>query len=195
MDSTTNAQAIEQTITCSAALVPKNQDKPWLDCKGHVISDEELKAISKDWDQLIWEKYLESLDVTLSDRQPRPCDYDEMAEKMEHTCFEFSQTDADDETKDKITQLFRQLSPQQQKILKMIFWEGRSERFIAQNLRVSRYTIKTLKKRSLKKLSALLKQVSPISPLMRGKEYSLKQGGDNDKGVLSLAKRHLPKAS
>ncbi|MBY0314555.1 MAG: sigma-70 family RNA polymerase sigma factor [Bdellovibrionales bacterium] len=118
-----------------------------------------------------------------------------MAEKMEHTCFEFSQTDADDETKDKITQLFRQLSPQQQKILKMIFWEGRSERFIAQNLRVSRYTIKTLKKRSLKKLSALLKQVSPISPLMRGKEYSLKQGGDNDKGVLSLAKRHLPKAS
>jgi RNA polymerase sigma factor (sigma-70 family) len=195
MDSTTNAQAIEQTITCSAALVPKNQDKPWLDSKGHIISGEELKAISKDWDQLIWEKYLDSIDVTLSDRQIGLQKYDALAESMPHTCFEFSQTDADDETKDKIAQVLEQLTPQQQKIIKMIFWEGRTERGIAKELRISRTTVQTLKKRSLRKLSDLLKQVSSISPLVRDRKYSLKQGGDNDKGVLSLAKRHLPKAS
>lgn len=188
------AHNVEQATTCSLAPVPLNQDKPWLDEKGHLLSDHELKQISKDWNQEIWEKYLESLDVGLSDRQSHPKDYDEMAEKMEHTCFEFSQTDTDDETKDKIAKVLVSLSPQQQTIIKMIFWEGRSERFIANKLRVSRYTIKTLKKRALRKLAALLKEVSPISPLVRGKK-SLTQGGDNDKAVLSLAERHLPKAS
>ena len=193
MDSA-NQTAQNNEQNCFLAPVPLNQDKPWLDQKGHALSDVELKLISKDWTQEIWEKYLDSIDVTLSDRQIGIQKYDVLAESMPHTCFEFSQTDADDETKDKIAKVLLKLSPQQQKIIKMIFWEGRSERFIANELRVSRYTIKTLKKRSLRKLAELLKQVSPISPLVRGKK-SLKQGGDNDKGDYSLAKGALPKAS
>ncbi|MGE3263190.1 MAG: hypothetical protein AB7K68_15525 [Bacteriovoracia bacterium] len=42
----------------------------------------------------------------------------------------------------------------------MNFWEGRSERFIAEELRVSRSTIYVLKKRILRKLARQLKGVS-----------------------------------
>ena len=144
----------------------------------------------------MWERYLESIEVTLSDQQLAPWTYDEMAEKMEFNCFEFSQTDADDDTKNYVAQIMKDLPPQQKKILSMIFWEGRSERFIAAELKVSRSTIKSAKKRALKRLSAQLRHMPPISPFMRGEisPVSLEKGAANDKTVLELAQSDLPRA-
>ncbi len=187
--------SVNQTIASNEATLSANGEKPWLNQKGHALSESEIKLVSKDWSLSTWEKYLDSLDTSLSDQQLNPRDYDEIAEKMEFGCFEFSQTDADEETKDKIAAVMKNLSPQQQKILAMIFWQGRSERFIAFELRLSRSTVKTLKKRALRKLTALLKQVSPVSPLMRGEKSPLRNGDQDDKGVLSLAQGILPKAS
>ena len=159
-----------------------NPQAPWLNAKGHGLSDKELKEVSQHWDQETWNKYLDSLDHGLSEQQLNPYDYDDIAEKMEFSCWEFSQSDADDQSKHLIKKICKKLSPQQKKIIEMTFWHGRSERFIAKELKISRNTIKTFKKRALLQIKALLeKQVSPVSPLMRGEnKLSLVQGDKDD---------------
>ncbi|MGE3756117.1 MAG: RNA polymerase sigma factor [Pseudobdellovibrionaceae bacterium] len=175
MDSSNNVTAsIEAQVFVHA-------EKPWLNEKGHELSDYDLKEVSKNWDQETWERYLQYLDGTLSEQQIRPYDYDDMAEKMDFTCWTFSQSDADDDIKKFVGAILKTLTRQQQRILKMTFWEGRSERFIADELRISRSTVKTLKKRVLKRLAKELKGVSPVSPLVRGKVLPLvKEGGTDE---------------
>jgi RNA polymerase sigma factor (sigma-70 family) len=169
-------------------------EKPWLNEKGHAVSDHDLKELSKSWDQETWEKYLNSLDGTLSDQQLKPYEYDYLAENAELTCWDLSQSSADDQAKDFVADLLKLLTPQQQRIIQMNFWEGRSERYIAEELRVSRNTVKTLKKRVLRKLARHLKVVSPISPLVKGEENSSITKGGTDEGNHRLACRHLAEA-
>lgn len=159
-----------------------SQPMPWLNSKGQMLSDKKLKEISPRWDQDTWEKYLNYLDGTLSEQQFHPNAYEDMSEKMEKSCWELTQSDADRDSKSLVNSLFRELSTHQRKILKMIFWEGRSERFVARELKLSRSTIKVIKRRALKRLNALLRsEVSPISPLMRGKDFSNATGGADAK--------------
>ncbi len=187
MDSCNQTTPIESTSAACA--------KPWLNKKGHKLTDCELKEISKNWDEIMWSSYLDSLDGTLSDRQIHPNEYEYLAERMSVTCWEYSQTDADDDTKKYVGRLLRQLSPQQQKIINMIFWEGRSERYIAEKLNIGRTTVQKAKKRALDKMSVILTDMPSISPLVRGEKFPITKGAMDDKGVLRLAKEHISKAS
>lgn len=159
-----------------------NSSAPWLNAKGHVLSDKELKEVSQHWDQATWDKYLDSLDHGLSEQQLNPYDYDDISEKLEFSCWEFSQSDADDQSKHLIKKICKKLSPQQKKIIEMTFWHGRSERFIAKEIKISRSTVYITKRRALKQLNALLgSSMSAISPLMRGEnKLSLVQGDKDD---------------
>lgn len=169
-------------------------EKPWLNEKGHALSEHDLKEASKGWDQETWEKYLNSLDGTLSEQQLKPYEYDYLAESAELTCWDLSQSSAEEEGKGFVANLLKLLTPQQQRIIQMNFWEGRSERYIAEELRVSRNTVKTLKKRVLRKLARHLKGVSPISPLVKGENNSSITKGGTDEGIHRLANRHLAEA-
>lgn len=169
------------------------QAMPWLNSKGQMLSDKKLKTISRQWDQETWEKYLNYFDGTLSEQQFHPNAYDEMSEKMEKSCWELTQSDADRDSKSLVNSLFKELSTHQRKILKMIFWDGRSERFVARELKLSRSTVKVIKRRALKRLNALLRsEVSPISPLMRGKDFSNATGSKNAKSK-TASENQLPK--
>lgn len=169
------------------------QAMPWLNSKGQMLPDKKLKDISRRWDQETWEKYLNYLDGTISEQQIHPNDYEKMSEKMEKSCWDLTQSDADRDSKSLVNTLFKELSTHQRKILKMIFWEGRSERFIARELNISRGTVNTIRKRALKRLNALLRpEVSAISPLMRGKDFSNATGGKNAKSK-TASENQLPK--
>lgn len=178
-------------VASNEALTSVHSEKPWLNKKGHALSEHDLKEVSKDWDQETWEKYLNSLDATLSDQQLKPYEYDYLAENAELTCWDLSQSSADNEAKDFVANLLKLLTPQQQIIIQMNFWEGRSERYIAEELRVSRNTVKTLKKRVLRRLARHLKRVSPISPLVKEEENSSVTKGVTDEGNHRLANRDL----
>lgn len=161
-------------------IISNHSDKPWLNEKGHYLSDSKLKLVSKKWDTKTWNAYLDSLDTTISEQQLSPAYYDDKAEEMEST-WEQAQSDADQDTKDFITNLLKTLTPQQNKIITMIFWEAKSESIIADELKISRYTVKTVKARTLKLLSKKIKKVSPNSPFMRGEnKLSLVKGDKND---------------
>ena len=181
-------------VASKKALTSVHSEKPWLNQKGHALSEYDLKEVSKGWDQETWEKYLNSLDGTLSDQQLKPYEYDYIAENAELTCWDLSQTSADDEVKRFVANLLKDLSPRQQRIIQMNFWEGRSEHYIAEELRISRSTIYVLKKRILRKLARQLKGVSAISPLVKGEENSSVTKGGTDEGNHLLAIRHLAEA-
>lgn len=187
MDSINHSASIEASISVHA-------EKPWLNEKGHTLCEHDLREVSKNWDQTTWERYLNSLDGTLSDQQLKPYEYDHLAENAETTCWDLSQSSADDETKKFIENLLRHLTPQQQRIIQMNFWEGRSERYIANELRISRSTIYVLKKRILRKLARHLKGVSAISPLVKGEENSPITKGGPDEWNHRMDDSHLEEA-
>lgn len=45
-------------VASNEALTSVHSEKPWLNKKGHALSEHDLKEVSKDWDQETWEKYL-----------------------------------------------------------------------------------------------------------------------------------------
>lgn len=173
MDSINHSASVE-------VLFNIHSTKPWLNSKGHPLEEHEIKEVSKSWDQRTWERYLDSLNGTLSDQQLKPYEYDYLSENMSSTCWDLSQSNADDETKDFVAGLLKTLTPLQQKIIQMNFWEGRSEHSIAQELRVSRTTVQTIKKRIFRKLARRLRGVSSISPLVKGKNNSSTIKGGSD---------------
>lgn len=177
MDSTNTTASIEAPISVHG-------EKPWLDQRGHSLSEHDLKEVSKHWRQSTWERYLSSLDGTLSEQQIAPYHYNDLAERMEFTCWEHSQSEADDETTKFVAEILKNLTSQQMRIVQMTFWEGRSERYIAEELKISRSTVKTLKKRVLKRLAARLRGVSPISPLVKGEISPIAKGGTDEASLL-----------
>lgn len=181
-------------VASNEARTSVHSEKPWLNEKGHVLSERDLKEASKGWDQETWEKYLNSLDGTLSEQQLKPYEYDYLAENAELTCWDLSQTSADNEVKAFVANLLKNLTPRQQRIIQMNFWEGRSEHYIAEELRISRSTIYVLKKRILRKLARQLKGVSAISPLVKGEENSSITKGGTDEGNHRLDNGRLAEA-
>lgn len=75
----------------------------------------------------------------------------------------------------------------------MIFWEGRSERYVAQSLGINQQPVNRLKKRALSKIKHLISE-GVSSRIMRGEQSSLINKGDADAEILLLAESHLAEA-
>ncbi len=168
---------------------------PWLDERGFPLSDEQLRSVSRSWDEATWNKYLEWHETPRAESLLRPQEYDEACEKLEESVFVDAQSSADDELKTRIGMLLSSLTDQQRRVLEPIFWQGWSERRVAQELKLNHKSVHRLKERALNKISKLLKG-GPSSRIMRGEISPLhKETGEMDgKKVLGLADRKIQKA-
>ena len=146
--------------------------KPWLDQNGTPLSDTKLKLISKGWNQKTWEEYLSWFEWPLQESQLSPEVYQEMAEKMEESVFSLSASKSwlpDQDSKLYAEALLNKLTPKQKTVLKMIFWEEKTEREIAAHLGIARGTVNDIKNRALLKLKSSLAGSTPY----------LRKGNDN----------------
>ncbi|HLE11350.1 MAG: hypothetical protein A2504_16860 [Bdellovibrionales bacterium RIFOXYD12_FULL_39_22] len=149
IDSNINSKQ-EKVQPCKSALC-----RPWLDQKGKPIGNDKLKIISKDWDQSMWEKYLSWYETPSKEILIHHRTYDALAEQMEESVFALSASGADDELKVFVRKLVSKLTPKQQRVIHMIYWDGKSEREIATELNLSRIAISKLKKRAFRKITML----------------------------------------
>ena len=133
--------------------------KPWLDQNGNPLCDTNLKLISKGWNQKTWEEYLSWLELPLRESQLCPEAFQEMAEKMEESVFSLSASKnwlPEQDSKLYAEALLNKLTPKQKTVLKMIFWEEKTEREIAAHLGIARGTVSDIKNRALLKIKSSL---------------------------------------
>lgn len=183
------AQANEQML----AVKP---EAPWLLENGKVTPEAHLTTLTPYWSAETWEKYLtwfESLEGQRAESLLPPRRYIEICESQPESIFVFAQSNADDDLRALVSQYLLTLTEQQQRVIEMIFWDGRSERFVSQTLGINRGSVHRLKIRAINKIKDLLKR-GCSSRIMRGENSPIQKGGSNEVR-LELAHGSLPEAS
>lgn len=184
MDSITNtsAQALEQQP------IIVQSEAPWFQMNGEVTPTEYLKTLTSSWDAQTWERYLswfEERSSRTSETLLPPRKYDKLCDELEESIFVNSESGADKDLRARVAEYLLTLTDHQRRILELIFWDGRSERYVAQQLGIKQSTVHTLKKRAFKKIRALIEGVCRL-PYMRGPNSSHVKGGSDEQDV-SLA--------
>ncbi len=146
----------------------KNLNRPWLTASNIERSTSELKEISKSWDEQTWSDYLNWFELTQQDKLVSETQYSIERESIVENIFE-------DETCPKsqnlCDQLLSVLPHHQQRILRAIFFEGKTERDIAFDFNKSAGCIAQNKNTAI----ATLKQVHrgkmlSTRPIIRGED-------------------------
>lgn len=163
--------------------------KPWLHSDGSMLSDTEIKTVSQRWSAEVWEEFL--LATVDKDHQkdfPIPVPYADL-EAHSATLWEGTASDRMDEVAVGLRRICRDsLTPQQQHIIRGIYWENQSERKIAKNLGVVRTTVQSQKGRALGKIK---KQVITEKLLSGGRQKNAIQKSDQELTNLSDINSHL----
>ena len=170
-------------------------DAPWYQLNGDATPDEHLKMLTPSWDAKTWEKYLswiDSHDPQTTETLLPPKKYDELCDQTEESIFVNAESGADNDLRSFVAKYLMQLTPQQRRVLEMIFWEGRSEREAARSMSLNPSTVHRLKKRAFNKIKGLIKGGQHL-PYMRGLISSQVQGG-TDEGTHQLAKGYIAEA-
>lgn len=132
--------------------------KPWLNSNGLPIVDQELKEISKSWNQKTWDDYLTWFESPLKESQIDSRTYDKMADCIEESIFINTPNHANDDIKRYVDYLLELLSPKQCLVLQYIFWHGKSEYELGRHFGVTRSAIRETKQRALERIAKHLKK-------------------------------------
>jgi hypothetical protein len=183
------AQAIEQMLIAKA-------EAPWLLENGKVTPEAHLRTLTPYWNAETWEKYLtwfESKEGQRAESLVPPRRYVEMCESQQDSIFVFAQSNADDDLRALVSEYLLTLTEQQRRVIEIIFWDGRSERFVSQALGINRGSVHRLKIRATNKIKDLLKG-GCSSRIMKGENSPIQKGGSNEVR-LQLAHGSMPEAS
>ena len=103
--------------------------KEWLDNRGRVLPTEQLKEISKSWDQKTWEQFLDSTDGSIEGLQlmsARRLAY--KTEYMTNTVFDlWAEKNESEKIKDIVRQGLSGLTERQKQIIEAVYFDGLSE--------------------------------------------------------------------
>ncbi|MBL6988694.1 MAG: hypothetical protein ISR65_02915 [Bacteriovoracaceae bacterium] len=133
---------------------------PWVDNKGNILPRERLMEISKGWSAITWEQYLQTLEVQ---REEQLLKYPKNIERIKGDCLLNSCATGEELTEiadpeETLRFALKKLSLSEIEVIKKIYWEERSEACAAEELGLSRSSIRSLKKRACSKLLQELSQ-------------------------------------
>lgn len=147
--------------------------QPWLDPDGRIYSDDALREISKNWSAQMWERFLKET-VECPQKEELITDL-LLTDELDGIWLDEVPDNSD--VSEKIRRLIRShLTPRQQHVIRLTFWESKSERQIAKMLGVSRSTVVGLKKDSLNKLKRLIENRLTVSPIGKRQKQNLPKG-------------------
>lgn len=139
----------------------QTQNKPWTDLEGKVLSDKQLREVSRSWDQATWDQFLtETVEGSASYQREELISsycYDQVLDETAETIWECSTSPEIEDLCELVRRLCRDyLTPKQQYIIRMTFWDCFSIRQIAEVMNVTHSTVVDQKKAALKKIKHLL---------------------------------------
>lgn len=135
--------------------------RPWTHKDGSLLSDEQLKKVSRNWSPETWEQFLtETVEQETSYQRDMPAFVSQAAlNSFSETIWEGQDSDRMDQVAKGLRRICRDhLTPQQQQIIRSTYWHGQSERHIGQMLDISRSSVRTQKQRSLEKIKTQIEE-------------------------------------
>ncbi|MFN3698025.1 MAG: hypothetical protein ACK4VO_11345 [Pseudobdellovibrio sp.] len=135
-------------------------NQPWLTSSGVEIPTDQLKEISKSWDEATWEAYLKWYEGSFREVLVKPEHYEILGERVSHSVFDLYGHNTCPQLQSYCDQILKLLSPEQETVLRKIFFEGKTERQIAFELKrspsfVSKNKFKALSRLKVNKTAAL----------------------------------------
>lgn len=154
----------------------QKQNCPWLGTDGKVLDDKAIRQIAaeQNWDQETWDQFLDATIEAPQREELTTPTHSKASPKTSQSVWCLGETSLNDEDSAKIKRLIGDyLTPRQQQIIRLIFWESMSERNIAELMNVTRSTVAVQKRRSLRKLKDLVSARLPEMPIDVGIESLL----------------------
>lgn len=133
--------------------------------RSEMQTEDDLRSASRNWNADDWESYLRTLEVGLSESLSSKTEVNQKA--ITNNIFELSSSGCSKEVSMVVEQLLAHLSERQALVLRKIFWDGKSERKIAREMKTSRQAVYDLKKRALKNLRKVAQGVLATSPIVQ----------------------------
>ena len=115
----------------------KAKKRPWTDVNGKLLSDDELKIVSKKWGKQAWEDYLsENVDVKLKERNISDPQLIESYSNDEHSKFFSNGFDPSTNPylKEMVRELVDTLPKNEKRVIRKIYWENKTLREIAREM-------------------------------------------------------------
>ncbi len=132
------------------------QNTPWLDQNGKILSDEQIKSVSKNWTSETWESFLNStVERELSAHEVLSDKYEGLCEQLTETNWGPARRLPQGVQKE-INSSVRRLEERPRKIVRLQYWEDKSVREIAKIEALSFARIQQIKIISLNQIKDFL---------------------------------------
>ncbi len=157
---------------------PMNQtkrQKPWVDVNGDELGTDQIRELSPSWDAETWEAYLTWRESERHESLVAPAHYDELVDAQTENIFSQVHGSSPEMDRKICDELLNTLAPRDAEILRMIYFEGKTERQIALTLDLSRAAIQKIKKLALQRLRARAGAKVRTRRIMRGQVVELKK--------------------
>jgi RNA polymerase sigma factor (sigma-70 family) len=166
----------------------------WLNDQGQIYSDKELIRISKDWDENTWEAFLvktvERSTSYMREAVLSPTTYTMILQEMTESIWAWSDSSESADVSSRIRLLIRDhLTPRQQHVIRLTFWDGLSERKVGEILGISRTAVATYKSKSLKKLKGLIEARLPVRTAYEGANKNIAHSDRRSEQIREVYRR------
>lgn len=151
----------------------ENNQKPWLAKDGSLLPDEVLSLLSQNWSQETWDEYFETFEPKLKEKLGVSIDICTYAEQTILAEREITEESDGDPRYVLLDQAISRLTPSEQKVIRLYYWEDLTETKIGARLRITRSSVHTLKGRAIVKLREFLSPFLPI--LQRDRSHRFKE--------------------
>ncbi|MDB5036781.1 MAG: hypothetical protein JWQ35_309 [Bacteriovoracaceae bacterium] len=126
---------------------------PWLNSDGTRKADDEIRKISKDWDPATWEAYLQTHERRLKEVLLHGSnDIENFSVNAVAVLFDMAESESNPHLKRAVQIALNKLSNRENQILRLVFWDGKTTRDIAEELNISRFNVRRALERGLIKI-------------------------------------------
>jgi DNA-directed RNA polymerase specialized sigma24 family protein len=147
-----------------------SESLPWLDKYGTQKPEKQIIELSREWSPDLWEQYLSWTESPRAESLLGCKRYKSLSEQQETTIYQqFCAEDVSEEIKNIIKDASKTLTEKQKYVLEMIYWHGRSERYIATSLGITQKAVNLIKQRSLNRI---IKSTGVLSSRLMRREIS-----------------------
>jgi DNA-directed RNA polymerase specialized sigma24 family protein len=127
-------------------------NRPWLTSSEVEIPTFVLREICKGWDRETWERYLSWYESSIREKLIDQDLYDDICDRQTQSIFSLFDQDNSIENKKLCESLLRSIPQEESKVLRLVYFQGKTIRDIAYETNQSKSTVHFLKNKGLKRL-------------------------------------------
>ncbi len=129
---------------------------PWLNLDGKSKSDAEIREISKSWSQETWNEYLETIEGNLKESLLKwPGSIEHFIEDYSSLLFNLEKEEKNPHLRRAVQLALKKLSFREHQVLEMVLLDKKPLRQIAEELQISRRTVRSAIQRGYAKIAEI----------------------------------------